>query len=108
MLQEPPCPRGVEGPQQTLSTAHGPGQGAGRTSVSALLGREVEGTVHGQFWDCSHSRERQERRGPERPLLRVKGRAGQGHQTETARTPQGLWGGQRREGPALPVSPCGD
>lgn len=52
-----------EDTQQTLSTAHSPEQGAGRTSVSAPLFRRVEGTVHATaLRQESHSREQQERR----------------------------------------------
>lgn len=85
-----------------LNIAHGPEQGAGRTSVSAPLCTKLEGAVHAMGLGQGEPQQGTAgERGPEKPLLRVKGKAKQSSERlwKQLTTPQGS--GTSRGGKAL-------
>lgn len=103
MSQELLQPQDREDIQQTLSTAQGPEQGAGRTSVSALLCRREEGTAHATaLGQGEHSSRRGARETPtegERRSVAVLGEA-----VWTAENTTGAQGIPEEGG--KPLSPC--
>lgn len=105
MSQELLQPQDREDIQQSLSTAQGPEQGAGRTSVSALLCRREEGTAHATaLGQGEHSRSSRREGARETPT--------EGERRSVAARREAVWTAENTTGAqgipegGRPLSPC--